>query len=154
MTPAKIEAHKRYTNGAIPLEGATLRRVLVGEYEAERAVFLDTDRGCFVFFHWQDCCESVELSEMTGGALPPGGAIVRLAEVRTESGDDSSSYDDWRADQESWTATFYAVRTDGPDIDMHWQGSSNGYYSEEVTVELLDSVPDGAVDCAWDEVTP
>ena len=112
-------------------------------------VSLVTTAGVVTMRHDQDCCEGVILSEVSGEGAHPG-VVIRLAEDRTTGGDHSSP-SPWGADEDSWTATWYAIRTDGDDIDAHWQGAYNGYYLEHVgiyvdplTVEHVEALPPDA----------
>lgn len=81
------------------------------------------DGRAFLFTHEQDCCEDVELEVLTWtGSVP---TVVRVAEEKSNQTD---------RDGGSTTWTFWALRCDSGDLDMTWQGSSNGYYSESPSI--------------------
>lgn len=89
-----------------------------------------TTGGVFEFYHEQDCCESVYVAEtdMPEGLDVCEGEEIMLAEERVNYVSPSDSLYD------SETNTFYTIRSLGRDLDMHWKGTSNGYYSESVDV--------------------
>jgi len=80
--------------------------------------------------HSQDCCESVTLTDITGDMNDLVGETLLFAEETVDSKQDTESYD-------SVTYTFYRFRTHKGSVDIRWTGSSNGYYSESVDVELV-----------------
>ena len=87
-----------------------------------------TTGGVFEFYHEQDCCESVYVAEtdMPEGLDVCEGEEIMLAEERVGHSEDAYG--------ESETNTFYTIRSLGRDLNMHWYGTSNGYYSESVDV--------------------
>lgn len=83
-----------------------------------------------VFFHSQDCCESVYIDEIVGDLHDLEYAPILVAEERT--GDTPPGVDE---PGESYTWTFYTFRTIYGSVDVRWLGTSNGYYSESVYFE-------------------
>ena len=77
-----------------------------------------------VQYHAQDCCEMVAVRQVDGDVADIVGHTVRVAEEREVH--DHVVYDELNK------STFYAIRTDGGDLDWRWDGSSNGYYSVSV----------------------
>ena len=83
-----------------------------------------TDR--YVFFHSQDCCESVGSNDIVGDLSDLVGEPLLIAdEVDGESPADFEAY-------ESYSWTFYKFATRKGYVDVRWLGESNGYYSESV----------------------
>ena len=84
----------------------------------------------FVFYHAQDCCESVDINDITGDLEDLVGEPLFIAEeVRGETPVD---FDE--RDHESVTWTFYKFATRKGYVDVRWLGESNGYYSESVSL--------------------
>ena len=117
------------------LLGRTLYRVSADE--AELTLYL-SDTNYVRFYHHQDCCESVYIEDICGDLNDLVGApLVEAEEV--------SNYDDGPVDSsdESYTWTFYRFRTRKGSVSVRWYGSSNGYYSESVSVEFVDTTIPG-----------
>ena len=86
----------------------------------------ETDR--YVFFHAQDCCESVGINDIVGDLSDlENEVLVTADEVEGESPADFEAY-------ESYTWTFYKFATRKGYVDVRWLGESNGYYSESVNL--------------------
>jgi hypothetical protein len=117
------------------LLGRTLYRVSADE--AELTLYL-SDTNYVRFSHHQDCCESVYIEDICGDLNDLVGApLVEAEEV--------SNYDDGPLGEyeESYTWTFYRFRTRKGSVTVRWYGSSNGYYSESVSVEFVDTTIPG-----------
>ena len=107
------------------LEGKTLTEV---RNLGDELIFVTTDDEEYKMYHMQDCCESVNLEEVTGDLNDlVGTPILKACEDTNREGPelDMSSY-------ESYTWTFYNFRTIKGSVTLRWLGSSNGYYSESV----------------------
>jgi hypothetical protein len=50
-----------------------------------------------------------------------------------------SNYEGEDTGDESYTWTFYRFRTLKGSVSVRWYGSSNGYYSESVSVDVVDT---------------
>lgn len=102
----------------------------------EELIFKTTDGREFVFYHSQDCCESVYIESISGDLADLVGAPILLAEeVSCEAQPDRmNEYD------ESYTWTFYKFATRKGYVDVRWYGTSNGWYSESVDfMEILNN---------------
>lgn len=82
----------------------------------------------FMFAHSQDCCESVDINDITGDLEDLVGEPLLIAEE--VSGETPVDFD--AADHESVSWTFYKFATSKGYVDVRWLGESNGYYSESV----------------------
>jgi hypothetical protein len=93
-----------------------------------------SDTNYVVFSHHQDCCESVYIEDICGDLNDlVGSPLVEAEEV--------SNYDaePLYEGEESYTWTFYRFRTLKGSVSVRWYGSSNGYYSESVSVDVVDT---------------
>ena len=100
-------------------------------YDEENFQIL-TDDCVYAFYHEQDCCESVWLTQVDGISDKLIGSRIVIAEAVTKTGEDGviDTYD-----YDSITWSFYKIGTNKGMIDFRFQGESNGYYSE--TVDLI-----------------
>lgn len=115
------------------LAGKTLEQVDVN-WDDDYIKFVTTEGETFLMYHEQECCESVSIESIEGELVNLLNHPILLAEEVTESGkiDDE---DEWDGTQ---TWTFYKLATIKGYVDIRWNGSSNGYYSESVSfVKLL-----------------
>jgi hypothetical protein len=86
------------------------------------------------FEHHQDCCEHVYIEDICGDLDDLIGApLVEAEEVSNYDAGPLGGYD------ESYTWTFYRFRTRKGSVTVRWYGTSNGYYSESVSVEVVDT---------------
>ncbi len=111
--------------------GLTFSRV-TGEAGGDELVFENaTER--FVFFHQQDCCESVYINDIVGDLSDLVGEPLLIAEE--VSGEIPADFNE--REHESVTWTFYKFATRRGYVDVRWMGESNGYYSESVDLERI-----------------
>lgn len=110
-------------------------KVIVGKVPTEirqdnERIFMRFEDGseCHIY-HDQDCCESVYVEDVVGDFQDLVGHPLLVAEERNSEGT-PPLYEN----EESYTWTFYTFRNIGGSVDVRWYGSSNGYYSESVTV--------------------
>lgn len=106
----------------------------IGEDEIR---FYNAD-GFFRFYHEQDCCESVYIESIEGDLSALENTPILVAEERIQSGE-LDHYD-------SYTWTFYHFATIKGYVDIRWNGSSNGYYSESVDVQFVPNNPEDSGD--------
>ncbi len=116
------------------LIGKTLQSVTVLGHD-EQVEFVCDDGVVFVMHHYQDCCESVTVESITGDLSDLIGSPILHAEEST-SDTDPGGYT--KGHNESFTWTFYKLATVKGWVDIRWFGSSNGYYSESVSIHRLD----------------
>lgn len=95
----------------------------------EELVFILSDGIRYVFYHEQDCCESVMIEDICGDLSALENSPITMAEeICHENIDDGCC--------ESLTYTFYKFATLKGYVTVRWCGSSNGYYSERVDFKV------------------
>jgi hypothetical protein len=102
--------------------------------DSEEVIFWMDDGTKYRMYHENDCCETVRIVEIVGDdpkALCDVAYVAR-AEQNSETADTTN--------RESGTWTFYRLDTSKGNIVIRWLGESNGYYSESVTFEQIDSI--------------
>ena len=99
---------------------------VLGIYYDEENIQILTNDCVYAFYHQQDCCESVWLTQVDGVSDKIIGSYIVIAEVVTDEKDTEHGHITW---------SFYKIGTNNGWIDFRFQGESNGYYSE--TVDLV-----------------
>jgi hypothetical protein len=95
-------------------------------------------------YHYQDCCESVDIEDIVGDLSDlVGNPILRASEDRNRELNTKND--------ESFTWTFYNISTIKGHVTIRWYGSSNGYYSESVSIYQLRE-PDERRDIVIDNI--
>lgn len=115
------------------LVGKTLKSV-----KLENAVlFLETDDGAlYTQQYYEDCCAGCGLIDGLDDLVKLIGQKIVVVAEETTSRDMPSDYKpDY--EPESFTWTFYTIRTFEGTAVLRWYGSSNGYYSETATFECV-----------------
>lgn len=98
-----------------------------GSQHGASLTFKTKEGEVFVFSHLQDCCETVWIDDIVGDLSDlVGSPILRAEQVSGEIPANKESIN------ESVTYTFYKFATQKGYVDVRWEGSSNGYYSESV----------------------
>jgi hypothetical protein len=112
------------------LIGKTFDSVFQGNYkdswnDSDCLTFKQENGDSYMFYHMQDCCESVYIEDICGDLRDlEGSPILKAEEVSSKNSD----CDDF----ESTTWTFYKFSTIKGLVTVRWLGRSNGYYSESV----------------------
>lgn len=100
-------------------------------YGDDAVVFSINGKKKFVLYHRQDCCESVNIEDISGDLNDLVGTPILEASERYEAGED----DEWGG---SSTWSFYSFRTIKGSVLIRFFGSSNGYYGETAYLEEID----------------
>lgn len=85
------------------------------------------DNSVFTFYHEQDCCECVYITDTEGEPMSLKGWKLLLVDME-ETIHQSYGY-------ESKTTTVVKFVTDENTVSVKWIGESNGYYSESVDLK-------------------
>jgi hypothetical protein len=86
----------------------------------------------FLMWHEQDCCEDVSVESIKGNV--ERAISEKIIDATENSNSTEPKMGDW---DESWTWTYYTIRTQSETIVIRWYGRSNGYYSERVRFREL-----------------
>jgi hypothetical protein len=89
-----------------------------------------SDGSIYKLYHYQDCCESVSIEDITGNIQDLLGTPVLMADAAIGDHESENTYD-------SCTWTFYKLATVKGYVDIRWLGTSNGYYSESVDFQQV-----------------
>lgn len=114
-----------------PIIGKTFTSVT----STDDTVTFSNDEETYIMQHNQDCCESVYLEDVNGDLADlVGTPIVEATEETSGTNPPGVPVPDY---QDSFTWTFYRIRTIKGTVVLRWYGSSNGYYSETVNVDKV-----------------
>lgn len=108
----------------------------VEQKDNDRIEFEAADGRMFVMQHYQDCCECVVIEDLCGYLQDLVGEPILLAEAVSGEMAQPDGWDGECGDF-SCTWTFYKLATRKGYVDIRWLGTSNGYYSEEVSFVQL-----------------
>lgn len=115
--------------GLRSMVGRTFVRV-EGSVGSGEMLFVADNGDQFMFTHFQDCCESVDINDIVGDLQDLVGEPLLIAEE--VQGEVPADFEDEYT--ESYTFTFYKFATRKGYVDVRWLGESNGYYSESVSL--------------------
>lgn len=108
------------------LVGKVIKKITGLEKDSEEVRIFTECGQEYMFYHEQDCCETVDLNDYEGEAEDLIGGLITSAEIAKGDHDKAPAY------AESFTWTFYKIETSKGGLWMRWLGESNGYYGEEV----------------------
>ena len=111
--------------GLALMKGKTFVEV-TGSIGSGEMMFVTAEGERFLFAHYQDCCESVDINDIVGDLEDLVGSPLLIAEEVSGYVGPEPEY------HESYTYTFYKFATRKGYVDVRWLGESNGYYSEAV----------------------
>ena len=99
-----------------------------------------SDGNEYRFCHEQDCCESVWLVEEEFTSIPSTQFTIKSAKEDEEMGElIYKQQDEYGSEYDysdgTYTDSKYTFETDKGDFLLYFRGESNGYYSEDVTIQ-------------------
>lgn len=129
----------RYTDH---LMGKTIADIQGLKKDSEYVQIRFTDGSYLSMYHEQDCCESVTLEDFDNDAETLiGSTMLKVEECISNENDEEfnplADYD------YSYTWTFYTIFTSKGIMKLRWYGTSNGWYSEDVTLSV--TYPNGSI---------
>jgi len=87
----------------------------------------------YKLYHDQDCCERVTIEDICGDLNDLVGSPILMAEeVIHGHNENPEGVDVPKAQDDSFTWTFYKLATIKGYVTIRWYGESSGYYSESV----------------------
>ena len=113
-------------------------KVFTSVVATEDKLTFENDDEKFVFEHYQDCCETVEIKDIVGDLKDLQDTPILFAEMTWKAAIDEYS--------DSYTWSFYKFRTICGDVTVAWHGESNGYYSETVDRSYVNKKAQGDQD--------
>lgn len=122
--------YKHYKFGE-ELLGKTL--VNIENRNNEEIVFTTTEGDVYKLFHNQDCCETVMVEDICGNLEDLVESPLTEAEEVTNVDEPFVKQEGRNYEPDSYTWTFYKLRTEKGCVTIRWLGESNGYYSESVS---------------------
>ena len=111
--------------------GKTFERVKVINNDEELHFILPNGTK-YIFYHVQDCCESVSIEDVCGELSDLVGSPITMAEEVVHKRMEERCGD-------GCTYTFYKFATEKGYVTVRWFGESNGYYSENVDFRVEES---------------
>lgn len=100
----------------------------------DRLELITKDGFLYTFIHDQDCCETVSIEDISGDLNSLLNTPILDAYESSNSGEGDGPEAPRARYNDSWTWTFYRIRTIRDTVCIRWLGESNGYYSEAVTL--------------------
>lgn len=113
--------------------GKIIKKIRGCEKHSDEMTILFEDGSYLKFYHRQDCCETVGLEDCD--IIPEwliGSKMISVEERIYRSGEGIKPLDNCA---ESYTWSFYAIKTSSSTMVLRWYGESNGWYSETVDID-------------------
>ena len=108
--------------------------VISGKVGSDVVRLMSDQNEVFEFYHEQDCCETVTVEDINGELSWLLGSPIFFAEESTNRDFVKIDVDVYY--RHLWT--FYRLGTINGTVVIRWYGSSNGYYSEEVSLRRVE----------------
>jgi len=108
------------------LKGQVIQSIRGGIGDDQLVFKTETDT--YIMLHVQDCCESVYIEDIIGDLDDLVGC-----EILSATEDSNCDEKPLCENEESYTWTFYNIRSNRGSVTIRWYGSSNGYYSESAS---------------------
>jgi hypothetical protein len=116
--------------------GKTIQEIRGCKKHSDEVTIKFTDGSCLKFYHKQDCCETVLLEDFDATPEDLVNAKIISIEERISNSNENEIKPLNTLDQ-SYTWSFYVIKTSKFTMTMRWYGESNGWYSETVDIDYL-----------------
>ena len=94
--------------------------------------FYKEDGTIYEFYYEHDCCATCNIEDIVGELeYLVGEPLLKAEEVSSHNDENNPPLDEF---DDSYTWTFYKFATIKGYVDVRWYGTSNGYYSESVSL--------------------
>lgn len=129
----EIQAFDRYVYASNDeklrsLVGKTFSAVVKTNDGDSDVLRFECSQGAVEFYYQEDCCANCYIESVDGDLADLVGTPLLMAELVT------SDENPLHKNEESFTWSFYKFATVRGYVTVRWYGSSNGYYSETVSV--------------------
>lgn len=114
------------------LVGKTLTKI---KQTDDQLLFICSDSTEYLMCHDQDCCEQVLIEDIAGNLDDLIGSPILKASEDTDRKNKRDPENDY---PDSFTWTFYNLATIKGYVTIRWYGTSNGYYSENVSFKKIE----------------
>lgn len=111
------------------LVGKTITKIVIADYELH---FHTDSSEVYKLHHIQDCCEHVFLQDIIGDLEDLLDTPIVKSQVNH-----NEALPALKDSDDCYTWTFYELATIKGSVTFRWYGTSNGYYSEHVTCEIV-----------------
>ena len=116
--------------------GKTIQEVRGCKKHSDEVTIKFTDGSCLKFYHRQDCCETILLEDFD--ATPEDLVSAKIISIEERiSRSNENEIKPLNTCDESYTWSFYVIKTSKFTMTMRWYGESNGWYSETVDIDYL-----------------
>lgn len=126
------------------LIGKTIVDIKGAEKGSDEIIFTFDDNIKVKMFHRQNCCETVIVEDVCGDIQDLLNTPIIKASEDTNSESDPEGCGTITFRDDSFTWTFYNLATIKGYVTIRWFGTSTGYYSESVDLELMKKYGDNA----------
>lgn len=117
------------------LVGKTITKVEGAEIGSDEVLISCLDGSKFKMWHVPSCCEWVELADIVGDTADLLGHVLDAREETSEDALAAAAHEGRTPESHTWT--FYIIQTNRGAVTLRWLGTSNGYYSEDVSFALV-----------------
>lgn len=104
---------------------------IVGAYDGSDHIHFVGEKPLHMY-HVQDCCESVRVVKVSNADAIIGSPILSVEESASELPPEDGWDDEQDSESNTWTK--FVFKTAKGECEILWHGSSNGFYSEGVTI--------------------